>query len=105
MRTGASYVATPREYEMQSGSDTPITLKGVDGAANILVYKAVVTNKDESGNLVISVDADNAGLITLFPGQSYTLEPGNQMRFNLSAFTAVDEAHTDALAVHILYWM
>jgi len=105
-------VAFPIELSIQSGSGAAIQLSQY----RLFVIKAVVTHKGAGSNLLIgrygqgffTLEASSRFCqtgIEIFPGQSYTFEPGNGLRFDLFELACRDSDGLVQHDVHILGWL
>jgi hypothetical protein len=93
-----SYKSTPVEIEATSGGATAAKLV----ADTRFVRKAIVTHKGTGSNLKLGVDVLGS---VIFPGQSYTLEPSANFKFDLSLIKSQDVGEATEHAVHVLAWV
>jgi len=102
------YVSIAIPIFSRSGSAIPASVF----AWKLLLRKAVLTHKGTGSNLLLTManwalwtgPAGGAGEV-LFPDQSYTLEPGGGLRFDLHNIYAVDADGATAHDILILGWL
>jgi hypothetical protein len=93
-----SYRVVCEEIEAVAGTTAAVALVSTTKH----VRKAIITHKGTGTNLKIGTTVLGS---ELFPGQSYTLEPGHTFRFDLATIKTQDAAGATAHDVHVLAWI
>jgi len=93
-----SYRVVCEEIEAFAGTATAVALV----SETKFVRKAIITHKGVGSNLKIGTTVLGS---TLFPGQSYTFEPGSTFRFDLATIKTQDVGEAVRHDVHVLAWI